>query len=654
VVVSLRYGAEGRTRPMWLRVAIGVAAVTALLLIATEAQGVDGLLRALQGPLPDLLMVLAVIHGFEATDRRTVRVHIAISAVVVAYAAGLRIDERVAWWLAAWGVLCVLATRSTARAIPPSPGARNRRAPDAALRRAGRRRVLRLTASSLVIVAATIALLGLVNVPDGPANLGLPALADDALTVESPGALIGPDGSISRRGDSGDGTRGALGQAGGYPGFSETLDTSIRGDLGDEIVLRVKAPEPAFWRGQTFTEFDGRFWTVSQETGRPSSGPTIDVGPTIGDEGGAPTTEFVQTFYVEADLPNVVFAAPRPSRLMFDGTVHLRPDGALRADATLAEGSVYTVTSRRAEVTANSLRAQGDVGEWFGQFDDPRSSVLLAPYLALPNSTSERTLRLSAQLRADTTFDTVLAYQEWLATNTVYDLHAPIPNEGSDAVDDYLFVTQRGFCEQIASSLVVMLRSQDVPARLATGYLPGERDRVSGVWQVRASDAHAWVEVWFPASGWQPFDPTAEVPLSGTVENSTIGGDLLAAAISSATGHLPELALAGLAMLAGLAALRLTRTVRTRRVRGRWGLLQDRFTELAGDDTGAHPLTNPSIAVQFERPEPRRDGATRAAADATFVATTLDRVRFDPAWIDDEADYALVRGEIERLERSVR
>ena len=55
-----------------------------------------------------------------------------------------------------------------------------------------------------------------------------------------------------------------------------------------------------------------------------------------------------------------------------------------------------------------------------------------------------------------------------------------------DAVDDFLFESRRGFCEQIASALAVMLRTQGVPARLATGYVPGERDRVAGVWKVRA------------------------------------------------------------------------------------------------------------------------------------------------------------------------
>ena len=116
--------------------------------------------------------------------------------------------------------------------------------------------------------------------------------------------------------------------------------------------------------------------------------------------------------------------------------------------------------------------------------------------------------------------------EAWLAAHVEYDLDAPVPGAGVDAVDDFLFESQRGFCEQIASALAVMLRTQGVPARLATGYVPGDRDRISGVWKVRASDAHAWVEVWFPQSGWQAFDPTADVPLSGEQAQKLVGGKL--------------------------------------------------------------------------------------------------------------------------------
>ena len=58
-----------------------------------------------------------------------------------------------------------------------------------------------------------------------------------------------------------------------------------------------------------------------------------------------PSSQFVQTYYVEVDQPNVVFAAYRPTRVIFDGAVWRRPDGALRSDVVLTEGAVYTVVS---------------------------------------------------------------------------------------------------------------------------------------------------------------------------------------------------------------------------------------------------------------------------------------------------------------------
>ena len=75
---------------------------------------------------------------------------------------------------------------------------------------------------------------------------------------------------------------------------------------------------------------------------------------------------------------------------------------------------------------------------------------------------------------------------------------------------------KRGFCMEIASSLTVMLRSIGVPARLVTGFAPGEESLLGGEFTVRGKDAHAWVEVWFPGVGWQGFDPTASVPLGST------------------------------------------------------------------------------------------------------------------------------------------
>ena len=89
------------------------------------------------------------------------------------------------------------------------------------------------------------------------------------------------------------------------------------------------------------------------------------------------------------------------------------------------------------------------------------------------------------------------------------------PRRECDVVDFFLFESRLGWCEQVSSSLAVLARSAGIPARLATGFVPGEKDGLSGRFVVRERDAHAWTEIYFPGVGWQGFDPTAHVPLAG-------------------------------------------------------------------------------------------------------------------------------------------
>ncbi len=508
----------------------------------------------------------------------------------------------------------------------------------------------RRIATVAAIGIATLGVLSLIPIPDGPARLGLPSLSVDAPSVPSPGGLARPDGSPppdSSNAPDPRPDRGTIGGVAGYPGFTEALDTSVRGTLSDEIVMRVRAPEPAFWRGQTFSDFDGRTWTVSPDLGQPRNGPIIDVEPTIGDAVGStvPSREFVQTYFVEQDLPNVVFAAQRPVQVIFDGSVWTRPDGALRSDVTLTAGSVYTVVSERIQVDADTLRAQGDVGAFFASFIEMSGDAEIQPFLELPESTTQRTIDLAAALRTpgESTYDTILAYEAWLAANTEYDLDAPVPDEGADAVDDFLFESQLGFCEQIATTLTIMLRSQGVPARLATGYVPGERDRVSGVWNVRGTDAHSWVEVWFPQTGWQPFDPTADVPLAADAGGDTIGGDLIAATVSSIVSHRSQVGLAVIGAALVMATIRVAALVRYRRRRGRWGLLQDRFVTI--------PTYADEIVTNTRRAEALAGRDAERAIVARAVADELDRAAFDPTWVDDDERYERTRSAVATLER---
>ncbi|MFN8024639.1 MAG: transglutaminaseTgpA domain-containing protein [Acidimicrobiales bacterium] len=631
----------GGTSHRWLRTLVQVLVacftVAAMIRAATSMTSADDLIAIISGPLPQVLMLLVVLHGFECTNRRSARASMAFAAVLAGYAAGQRIDPALPLWLAGWAACWIVTLRTISLPAPP----RAVRAPGTRVRRGagGLGGVAILAAGA----ALTVVVLSFVPVPDGPARLGLPSSIDTVRRAATESGYADASGNDTERSSSREDTS-RTGSVGGYPGFDHELDTSMRGDLGDEVVMRVRAPEPDFWRGQTFSTFDGRTWSVLSDVGQLEQGGDIDIDPTFGDIERSPLVEsepFVQTFEIAVDHPNLLFAAYRPVRVVTEATVIARADGALRTDVTLTEGTVYTVVSERFLVTPEVLHQQGLVGDRL----TAEGRRAFAPYLELSPTTSQRTIDLAAQLAEGTgsTYELIGRIDAWLGSNVRYDLEAPVPPDGVDAVDDLLFGSRRGFCEQIATSLAMMLRSQGVPARLVTGYVPGTRNRVTGAWEVRAKDAHAWVEVWFPETGWQAFDPTASVPLAGESSRPSVGGDLVRAVIDAAERHGRTVArVAGAALMAVLVVrvvwVRVGR-VRHARRRGRWGLLQDRWAGLSrsrGIDDGC---TNPELARRWASIDPAAGGL------ATRLADQLDRAAFDPAFdtlADDEAFRAAV------------
>ena len=195
-----------------------------------------------------------------------------------------------------------------------------------------------------------------------------------------------------------------------------------------------------------------------------------------------------------------------------------------------------------------------------------------------------------------------------MSTHVRYSLNAPLAPAGVDVVDDFLFRARVGWCEQVASSLVVLARSVGIPARLATGFASGRRDALTGQFVVRERDAHAWAEIYFPGIGWQPFDPTASVPLAG---DATTSGSW----IQSARHHAIELGLVAVALVlaaTGAPALRARWRRRLARRHAGWATRSLARLERIG----------------------RRAGRARAPAEtpreyATALATYLgdDRVR---------------------------
>jgi len=81
----------------------------------------------------------------------------------------------------------------------------------------------------------------------------------------------------------------------------------------------------------------------------------------------------------------------------------------------------------------------------------------------------------------------------------------------TDPVEHFLFTRKAGHCEYFAAAMVLLLRSDGIPARVVNGFAGGEWNRGGGFYTIRREDAHSWVEAYFEGKGWLRFDPTPRV-----------------------------------------------------------------------------------------------------------------------------------------------
>jgi transglutaminase-like putative cysteine protease len=505
-----------------VKVALAVGLVAAL---AAFVRGVEGA-RSFDDarvPLASLFLWVQVLHSFDVPRRRDLGFSAVSSLILVAEAGALSLGTGFLLFLIPWLALSAAYLFLTLR--PASEE-------DAALvvvRRSttgaawpGRWATVRTIAAwtAAAAVAAGSVFLALPRLPGSYVQLP-PFSVQDEVAVEdfsgqvaNPALDVGPDG-VARFSDL------------AYPGFGSSVDLRSRGRLSDELVLRVRSPQAALWRGQAYDTFDGVRWTASDEITTPLTrgfGDSFEVPPPI--EGRSPDgRRVVTTFYVEQPLPNVVFAASVPDDLYFPaGSVSVDRYGSMRSPILLEPGLVYSVLSE--------LPVRPPAHVPFDRTAWPPE--VLERYTQLPPSLPGRVPTLAQRITGGqtTTVGRVRAVESWLRTNTRYRLDVAADPAGVDAVDHFLFERREGFCEHIASAMVVLLRSIGVPSRLVTGFGPGGRNAFTGYWEVAASDAHAWVEVLYPDVGWIAYDPTFGVPPA----DPGIGGRFIAPQVLRSIG----------------------------------------------------------------------------------------------------------------------
>ncbi len=293
-------------------------------------------------------------------------------------------------------------------------------------------------------------------------------------------------------------------------GFSDHVELGSIGEIqqSNAVVMHIEIsgdPRGAYtqrWRGNALSLFDGSSWSnpyrpfpmrpgINQQFDLRSRNARFTAPLALG-----VSAQIHYHVLMEPVGINIFFLAPQPQALQ----------GKYREIATDRGGAVF------------NLDADHPIGIYDGwslrntptlPFPERGYSVEeLSDYLQLPKL-DPRVPELAAQVTdpALSDYDKAAAIEKYLQTTFSYTLQLP-PTHQADPLAHFLFERKQGHCEYFASAMAVMLRTLKIPSRVVTGFKTNEFNDVTSQYVIRASDAHAWVEAYFPERGWITFDPT--------------------------------------------------------------------------------------------------------------------------------------------------
>ncbi|WP_178020212.1 transglutaminase domain-containing protein [uncultured Paenibacillus sp.] len=361
----------------------------------------------------------------------------------------------------------------------------------------------------------------------------------------------------------------------GYGRDDSKLGAPLR--LRHDPYFTALSPYNTYWRGESKSVYTGRGWIQPAGEG----GPSIAEAERSGGFGGESAAGEAIAAVAGADTgrelirQTVTFESPMTGRVALlsgglpvqteriiagdrNQPVQVDPRFDAWADAFIIDYAApaeqiygYELTSAVATASADELR----------QEDGPDPAEVRDRFLQLPEALPERVRKLGEQLVAgeNSRYDAATAVESYLKHRYAYSLDSRQPPEGADFVDRFLFVDRIGYCDHFSTAMVILLRSGGIPARWVKGFAPGDPspsaataavDAGSGEapaanavsagstelhrYTVTYADAHSWVEVYFPETGWVAFDPTPGFGASMALSVSTLADHGLGAAEAEA------------------------------------------------------------------------------------------------------------------------
>jgi hypothetical protein len=293
--------------------------------------------------------------------------------------------------------------------------------------------------------------------------------------------------------------------------FGDTLPIQGEVTLGTKTLFEVNSAEAGLLRATSYDEYTGAGWKA---TGRDSK--RVDAVTLAANEEVEQTYQRREIMILRVtvkDPESTLLTPGMPIGANVDTTIE-HPDGfegdieEMRSRRGMNKDDTYVALGSKSRASVQELLSAGnDYPDWVTE-----------RYLQLPKDLPQRvrdeTTRLMGEKRATTNYEKTKAIEEYLRAMP-YDLAVPAPPPGRDVTDFLLFDLKRGYFDYQSTGMCVMLRTQQIPCRLAVGYALDAGSGNETNYVVRKDNAYTWVEVFFPGYGWIAFNPTADRPQGG-------------------------------------------------------------------------------------------------------------------------------------------
>lgn len=291
-------------------------------------------------------------------------------------------------------------------------------------------------------------------------------------------------------------------------------DSQLGGDfVGDnKVVFNAEAESKHYWKVETKDFYTGKGWVVSDNaSSRMIIPPDMSV-PLYAFEGEVEVREQDAIIYPNISYPHIVYPfGVRQIQVGGSGVLELDPNiEKLYFEREVSNDDPYTFTYNVPKYSVTKLKQVTSSEQ--ARLD----AAFLNRYTQLPRNLPPEVRELALEITKgqETWFDKARAIEKYFdrAIYSYSQRNVAIPGRNEDYVAQFLFETKRGYCDNFSTSMAVLLRSIGIPTRWVKGYSAGEYKRLGSnsrkIYEVTNNNAHSWLEVYFPGSGWLAFEPT--------------------------------------------------------------------------------------------------------------------------------------------------